>query len=205
MMIDFKSLDNKEQTLSFSRELTDLEICEISSRFYGKYLLLGTPNPTEDVELSSHGVTTETVNGEDHKTFIDFITPNYFEAYRSHLRPEAHQIFLDQAEWVFSNNPNGFKYFYKNELVALLLTIEIKDHPVLRRDVIHIGYWGYERNLVNLETARLIKQHWQGAIYRASRGNKLPISVTIDGFNKASLKYALSIGANPVYLTLIPK
>ena len=87
-------------------------------------------------------------------------------------------------------------YYKESQPVGILMLSRYNPHPDLKTETLHIGFLGYDRNLLSKEDREEIKSHWLSQI-REGLPNSQMISSTIKWFNLASLRFHEELGLTP--------
>jgi hypothetical protein len=140
-----------------------------------------------------NSITLHPFTQEEHAHVVAFVEKNYYKNYSDHYSDRAIEEFTSFAPTYFGwPTVRGWVYRKNNKIVAAIFTNKYEPHPALKEPTLHIGYWGYDRDSVNKEEARFIKNHWFKSLFEWSAG--LPIDASFDSFNQAALRLSRSIG-----------
>jgi organic radical activating enzyme len=87
-------------------------------------------------------------------------------------------------------------YWAGDKLVGVLLLNEFEQNPYNNMPSAHIGFIGYDANLINIDEARQIKKAWLNHIFDFA-GSRL-ITSLVDSFNMPSHSFHRSISMAPI-------
>jgi hypothetical protein len=130
----------------------------------------------------------------DQSAVIEFVRTNYYEIYKEFYPQASIDEFVRFAP-VYLSWPSmqGFVYRKNERIVGTIFTNKYDPHPALKVSTLHIGYWGYDREIITQVEARWIKRHWLQALYDWSEGSRA-IDASFDSFNPSALRLARSLG-----------
>jgi RimJ/RimL family protein N-acetyltransferase len=88
---------------------------------------------------------------------------------------------------------NGKVFLKDNVVVGLLLFNDYEVHPAIGTRSRHIGFWGYDREVLSKDEANFIKHHWLATLKSGLEGTRI-LDCSIHTFNQSSLRFAEKVG-----------
>ena len=183
----------KEETAYYpsSERLDSSHESLLKQKFVVSYVYTASPEilPEADATPAPDGLLGAPLHSDDIAAVIAFTEENYFSQFPESYPESAREAFRVQATAYFARpDVHGRVYRKDGKLVACLYAHEYPSHPGLGEPTVHVGYWGYAREAVNLADARWIRTDWWRALREWNRDGRL-IDVSIDSFNTSALRW----------------
>lgn len=146
--------------------------------------------PLDELQITRKPVRSFGIEG-----LVDFLKINFFDRWQNFRTQSDFDKAARGTPAYYTKDLQGFWYLKNEKIVALLVFSKEANHPAVNRDVIHIGHWGYQPELLTKEEIASIKENWLVELTSFSKHHGwLPIDGVIDDFNSASLGLAQKLG-----------
>lgn len=177
----------------------------LSQKFHVRYLWIvnfEAPRRWPPIQLPK-SISTKDIRNISEEDFGSFTVRTYYNKFSDFQSAADRNLFLSTIPKYFKENIFGKGYFKDGKLVGVIVTHLNAKHSVLNKATLHIGYWGYERDLVTIEEARSIKVDWltEFANWSGQLGG-IPVEGSVDWFNRAAYKMTKQMGFNQICLRL---
>jgi 4Fe-4S single cluster domain len=152
------------------------------------YLVNSDVSPAQSIHVAD-------ILQEGVDVFTDFTEETFYDRNGSDYSLKDREIFLELAKGYFQLELFGNVYRKNGKVVGLISTHRAKAHPATGTDLLHIGYWGYDRDSLTKEEARWIKQDWTRGLLKWSQLNgNIPVDASVDFFNKSAFNLTAKMG-----------
>ena len=171
----------------------------LSKNFHVKYFIrlepgLANTAPCENRTASIKIERFQNLSELQINEFRDFTIDSFYDAYPSEYDKSDKVEFVNGMKVYFEGETETV-FFRKGDSLAAVLTLYFYEkHPLTDSQAYHIGYWGYDRNLVTIEEARYIKKEWLNSLTEVALKNKIPVVGLIDYFNHGVRKMITRFG-----------
>lgn len=172
----------------------------LSEKFHIQYLCSAKPRLAAfEYKFMQGTISNVFLANEDHSKnlinkFREFTVTNFYEPNAAHYSLFEKNYFLEISKLYFLGEVKSL-FSYKNQkLVGCVTLYKYKAHPYFKTPAWHIGYWGYDRSMVNLDEARYIKNSWISFINETIVVDNCSIVGVIDSFNSSVLNLVAKCG-----------
>lgn len=142
-------------------------------------------------------------NKSDKSELLQFVKVNYFDRWRDFVNDTDFQILSNKTDDYLKKDIKGIWYIKDNIPVGLLIYSYDTNHTVFNCPTIHIGHWGYQKDLVTSLEAKFIKNDWLYELQKiAIKHDFPPLTAIISDFNNSSLNFAIKNNFNITHFRL---
>ena len=201
-LLEMATQSNEVTYYQSSFKLTQIEEAALRSTFHVKYFHVldadGLEKAAENSNSITHEIKSILITDIKHggvQTFTDFTERTFFDRNSSDYSTKDRQVFLDLAKGYFDLQLFGRLYHKNGRVIGLISTHLAKSHPATGSDLLHIGYWGYDKASLTVSEARWIKRDWIQGLYQWSHENGgVTIDASVDYFNSSAFELTKKLG-----------
>jgi organic radical activating enzyme len=151
--------------------------------------------PLELIDSSEHKTSIHPIREFGQDGMLEFVKENYFDNWTEYRPASDFDSFAKATPAFYAKDLRGFWYLKNNIKGGMIVVAPEKDHAFLKRSVLHIGYWGYDRQLLTKNESKQVKSHWTMFLnLQSKKEGNIPITAVIDAFNSPSINFAKNLG-----------
>ena len=203
-------LNQKERIKSYSNinKLDSDKEKILNTKFHVMYLYLAYEINSEAYTSKLPATINITNDLNEYQNAIDFIAENFYLKHNQYYTAEDTENFRKEAVEYLKVNPTITVHKKNNQIVAVLLTNVFDKHAYKHAYTgevsVHIGYWGYDKSMVNDKEALGIKSDWTRILKQLVQEHKC-IDASLDFFNAPVFPFAEKLGFKRTCLRLKAK
>lgn len=172
---------------------------ELKKTCHVKYFMIASPEAQKcwaKTVMRPETLNVNEISSVSQEDFADFTMATFFSRFPSHYGISDRNQFLGTIPQYFKEQPLfGKSYKKAGRIVGVIVAHLYGRHPAINERTLHVGYWGYERSLVNAQEARFIKQDWFSSLLEWSLSlGGVSVDASIDWFNSSAYRMVTERG-----------